>query len=318
MNKKVTSVIISFVLFLIAILLFTYSSEVTASISFSLSLWMNNLIPSLFPFFFLSEFMIEYGFVSLLSELLKGFMASFFHLPKSASFPFVMSMISGFPSGAKYVRRMFDEGLLNEEDATKLLTFTHFSNPLFILGFVAGILQSKKVALVILFSHYSMNFVIGWVGRKKEKDTFSFSKQEIFSPTKNEKTRSPKPFGVVFKNAIFHSFETLVLMLGTITFFLMITAILQELIPLTSLQNTVLSGLLEMTQGIKKITDLSITLPLQASLITFFLSFGGLSIHMQVASIISDTKIKYGPYLISRMIHGTISSILTYLIVSLI
>lgn len=313
MNKKITSFLISSLLFLFACFLFTYSSEVTRSISFSLSLWWNNLIPSLFPFFFLSEFMIEYGFIDLLSQLLKGVMEKFFHLSKNAAFPFAMSMISGFPSGAKYIRRVVDDKMLDEEDATRLLTFTHFSNPLFILSFIASLFgQNKKVAIIILLSHYSVNFLIGFFIRGKKKE-----KKENDTFMKHTKV-APKPFGVVFKNAIFHSFETLTLMLGTITFFLMVSSILERILPLSSLQNAILSGLLEMTQGIKKISDLSLFVPLQASFISFFLSFGGLSIHMQVASIISSTKIKYGPYFIARILHGTISSIITYTLLSLI
>lgn len=312
MNKKIQTMLISLFLFLFAIFLFTYSTEITKSISFSLSLWINNLIPSLFPFFFLSEFMISYDVVSLLSRFLSSFMENFFHLPGNASFPFVMSMISGFPSGAKYVRSLFDKGLLTNEDATCLLTFTHFSNPLFILEFVNLLLgESKKFALIILFSHYSVNFLIGRIFRKKkkkqDKNTFSFHTTPI-----------KKPFGIIFKDAIFHSFETLVLMLGTITFFLMVSTILNELIPLSSLQNALSSGLLEMTQGIKKITELSLPTTIQASFITFFLSFGGLSIHMQVASIISGTKIKYKPYLFARILHGIISSIITFFLTSLV
>lgn len=306
--------VISLLLFFFAILLFTYSTEVTESISFSLSLWIHNLIPSLFPFFFLSEFMIAYDFVSIVSNCFKGLMEKFFHLPGSASFPFVMSMISGFPSGAKYVRSMVDTGLLTEEDATHLLTFTHFSNPLFILGFVNILLgEKKRVALIILFCHYSVNLLLGRIMRKRKP-----RKESINLPLPSLTIEPKKPFGTIFKNAIFHSFETLVLMLGCITFFLMMSTILSELIPLSSLQNAILSGFLEMTQGIKKITDLSLSTPLQASFITFFLSFGGLSIHMQVASIISDTKIKYRPYLIARILHGTISSILSYFFTSLI
>ena len=69
-----------------------------------------------------------------------------------------------------------------------------------------------------------------------------------------------------------------------------------------------------MTQGLKYISLLDIPLKVKTVLTTFLLSFGGLSSHMQVMSILSDTKIKYFPYLVARLIHSLLSSILIYFI----
>ena len=48
----------------------------------------------------------------------------------------------------------------------------------------------------------------------------------------------------------------------------------------------------------------------KAVLATIFISFGGLSVHIQTISIISNTKIKYYPYLIARILHASIASLL--------
>ena len=37
---------------------------------------------------------------------------------------FVMSIISGFPSNAKYTRELLNQGLIDENEATKILMFT--------------------------------------------------------------------------------------------------------------------------------------------------------------------------------------------------
>lgn len=39
-----------------------------------------------------------------------------------------------FPSNAKYTKELYLEGSINEHEASKILMFTHFSNPLFLLG----------------------------------------------------------------------------------------------------------------------------------------------------------------------------------------
>ena len=44
------------------------------------------------------------------------------------------------------------------------------------------------------------------------------------------------------------------------------------------------------------------------------ISFGGLSVHMQIFSILSDTKIKYLPFLTARVMHAFISSFLVFIL----
>ena len=72
-----------------------------------------------------------------------------------------------------------------------------------------------------------------------------------------------------------------------------------------------------MTQGCFFVSKLTIPISLKASLMTFLISFGGFSIHMQVFSILSDYKIKYKDYFLARTIHGIIASSLIYFILTI-
>ncbi len=318
MNRKLVSVGISLLLLTAFFFIMTHSLEMQKVITFSIQLWMNQLIPSLFPFFFLSHFFMEYGMIELLASLFQKLMTRFFHLKKETAFVLAMSMVSGFPSGAKYTRNLLDREMINEEEASILLTFTHFSNPLFILGFVSNMLQSNpRIALIILIVHYLANFIIGFFSRPKEKPKEeAISLRKGLSLMHQKRIHNPLNLGQIVKNAIFQTFETLVLMLGTMTFFLMINEFLNTILPLSHLSSSFLSGLLEMTQGIVKVSTLSLPISMKASLVTFFLSFGGLSVHMQVYSIISDTKIKYQKFVKARMVHALLASSLVYLLLS--
>ena len=73
-----------------------------------------------------------------------------------------------------------------------------------------------------------------------------------------------------------------------------------------------------MTGGISNVSMLNIDLKLKSTLITMILSFGGISVHMQVKSILSDTPIKYQPYLVARLLHSSISGLLIYFLYDLI
>ena len=94
--------------------------------------------------------------------------------------------------------------------------------------------------------------------------------------------------------------------------FLIITNLLNEYIAFNTLIKGIISGILEMTGGISNISSLNISLKLKSTLIGMILSFGGISVHMQVKSIIADTPIKYHPYLLARLLHCSITGLLIY------
>ena len=199
-----------------------------------------------------------------------------------------------------------------------LLKFNHFSNPLFVIGTVGTLLlNNKKLGLLILLVHIISNLFIAIIFRPKECN-YSSCSSLINGINKMHKKRidSNSSFGSVLSESIFKTFKTLLLLLGVITFFLIISTLIKQIIPTNDFIYSIISGLLEMTGGIKNISSLNIPISIKTSIITFFISFGGFSIHMQVMSILSNYKIKYIPYLISRLLHGIISSTLIYGIIS--
>ena len=66
--------------------------------------------------------------------------------------------------------------------------------------------------------------------------------------------------------------------------------------------------------GIEALSSLNISLTYKAVIASCFLAFGGLSVHTQVISIISETKIKYTPFLIGRILQALIASIILSII----
>ena len=52
------------------------------------------------------------------------------------------------------------------EEANKLIRFTHFSNPLFIINVIGTIIiGNKTLGILVLLSHYLSNFIIGFIYR---------------------------------------------------------------------------------------------------------------------------------------------------------
>ncbi|HHT38806.1 MAG TPA: hypothetical protein GXZ95_05325 [Mollicutes bacterium] len=316
MKKKTITAVIVLIILIIGIEVLLKSNYVMQSISFSLKLWQENIFPSLFPFFVVSNLLINCGFASFLGELLSPYMYHLFKIKGEASFVLVMSLLSGFPSSAKYTRELYDKGLINEHEASKILTFTHFSNPLFILGTISIMfLNNEEIGLLIMLCHYIPNIIIGLLFRNyyvSQKSESKVSLKRAFNLMHSKRLESEKSFGLMVSNALMNSINTLLLVLGVIAMFLIITTIINQNITLSLYNQSVLNGTLEMTQGLKYVSMLAIPLKNKAVLSIMFISFGGFSVHMQTIGLISDTKIKYLPFLIARILHASISALLLY------
>lgn len=310
MKKISISIIIMAFLIFFSIEILIHSKEVLNSVLFSIDIWKNNLFPSLFPMFVLADILINYGFVEFIGELFKPIMNYFFKAKGVCAFIFIMSIISGFPSSAKYIKELYEDGLIDNNDASKVLTFCHFSNPLFILGTVSLLLGSSDLGFLILICHYLGNIIIGLIFRNyhptKEKDSSISIKKAIIN-MHNKRISNEKNAIQIITNSLIKSIDVLLLILGVVTTFAILSTILGI--------NNYYSGFFEITQGLKylSITDLSIEL--KCVLATCIISFGGLSIHMQIISILSEIKVKYFPFLCARVLHAVISSIMVLIII---
>lgn len=318
MKKILESICIIGVLIFFGIEILTGSDTVLKAVGFALDIWKSNIFPSLFPFFMLSEFLIHYGFVELISELLRNIMQKVFRINGYASFVFIMSIISGFPSNAKYTRELYLNGKLNKEEASKLLTFTHFSNPLFILGTVSVLfLKNKEIGFLILICHYLVNIIIGLIFRNYAPSKYKYEKTSIKKAIlmmHQKRIANATPFGKIISTSILNTIQTLLLILGTVTVFLIITTIIDNNLSLNSYYQAIVNGTIEMTQGLKYVSLLEVPLKVKSILTVMILSFGGLSVHIQMLGILSDTDIKYTPFFTARLLHSALSGLFIYLL----
>lgn len=237
-----------------------------------------------------------------------------FGINSNCAFIFVMSILSGFPSSAKYTKELYDSKLISNNDASKVLMFSHFSNPLFLLGTLPLFLD-KKSSILILICHYITNIIIGIMFRyyHKSNDNLSINLKSI-----NISKYSSNNLGNILSKSIKNTIDTLLLILGTVTVFLVLTTIINNNIYLPNTYQAILDGLFEMTQGLKYVSLLNISLRYKATISALLISFGGLSIHSQIISVLSDTNIKYYPFLLARIIHSTISGLLVYFLFNII
>lgn len=306
MKEKTINTIIVGILLTLTIAILLNSKNVIDSAILGITLWKNKVFPTLFPMFVISNLLVSYNFPALMGELLKNKTAKYFSLPGSSSFILIISMIAGFPSSSKYIRELLNDKQISLDDASYLIKFTHFSNPLFIIGTIGSLLlQDTSLGLLILISHYLGNFVIAIIFKRK----VAYKREKVSIKKALNHLGSSNSLGENITLSITDAIKTLSLLLGIITIFLIINSIISSF-AISPLIKQLSSCILEMTGGLIFVSNLQISIILRAILMTAIISFGGFSVHMQILSIISDTKIKYNDFLYARILHVIISSII--------
>lgn len=287
MKKNNQSNFIITVLICLTILYLLNSSLITKQILIYTKLFIEKLFPSSFLFFTLSTLLIEFHVVEKLNKLLKKDSASLYIV--------IMSLISGFPSGSKYIKELLEKNLITKTTANYLIKFTHFPNPIFILGPVSLLFPKRKYGIIILASIILSNFLIALINKPQEKSLLPITNKEI------------KPFAKILPLSILSSLKTITIIYGTSLFFYLISIMINHYLKLKPLGYIIINGIFDLTNGIFS-TSLISNQNLKAILIILFISFGSISIHMQTKSIISDTKIHYKNFLLGR-IYQTILAI---------
>lgn len=75
-----------------------------------------------------------------------------------------------------------------------------------------------------------------------------------------------------------------------------------------------ISGLFEITSGAHLLSTVDAHLLEKVIVASFFIAFGGFSIQAQVASILSETDLRFKPFFIGRLLHGCFSAVLILLL----
>ncbi len=303
--KRKYHYLLGFIIIMFSYLGIFYFPKVMINSSINaLLIFREKLFPSIFPFFVLSFLFINMGYPLILNKYFKNITRKIFHLSENTTFILLMSIISGFPSGAKYIAKDYKNNYITKEEGNQLLLFTHFANPLFVLGTCGILLNSKRLAYKILICQLLANIILGILVRPKEI-TIS-NEKEVVSTTSSLISILP--------DAINEAMEVLIFMLGSITLFQFFTNCFLLFTNESIFFKTIFTGIMDLTSGISLVPTLSISLELKALLMLIFITFGSLSVHLQVINAIKNTNLSYTIFFIGRILETLVATILFFVI----
>ena len=332
-QKKINSIIFirTFLLFFFTICILVYPNISLEAAKKGFILWSTVVFPALLPFFVVSDLLIQYGIVRFLGIFLEPIIRPLFKVSGVGGIIFTLSVVSGFPNGARMAAQLYKEGVLTKDEAERIAAFSNFSNPIFILGAVAiGMFGNMKMGIVLLLIHIVSNILVGilfGIGKKQPIQTYTFRQSLqnewqnfLFASQKNES------FGYYFADAVQKAVHTLLMIGGLIMVFAVVNELLKasyvtpfiadfinHVFPLfqENYIEVTITALLEVTIGLKHLSEIHPNVLFnQLLLAASLLAFNGFSVHAQVSSVLATEKLRYQPFLIGRILQTLISALL--------
>ena len=328
---KLKKIFIPFCIFIFTLFLVVFSNTNLESAKYGIKIWAQSVVPSLFPFFIATELLGYTNIIYFLGKIFNKLMRPTFNVPGEGSFPLIMGIVSGYPVGAKIVANLKNQGKITNIEAERLIAFTNNSGPLFILGTVGlGLYKNTYIGNLLLITHILAGITVGFIFRwwKRNKKGIYINSLEN---SKKTKEISLANLGDVLSISIMNAINTTMLIGGFIVLFSVVISMLynsgilgllsNSIKPVlhtfkisSSFANGIISGLIELTNGVFKISLVgNINQNISIIICAFLLGFGGLSITLQILSIISKAKISIKPYIIGKLLQGVLAAVYTFI-----
>lgn len=273
--------------------LIAYPNDAIRSISSAIRLCADTVIPSLFPFLFLSSFLTSSGILSGKSKFISHFCNKFFSVPYEAVIVFIMSAIGGFPVGAKMASSLLEKGNISENTAKRLVFSCVNPSVSFAISAVGLSLFSSTETGVIIYSSVVISNLILFVLSR-----FIIGKDEFFAAKEQEEKLS---ISSAFVSAGNSASEAMISICCYVLLFSCLCEIMKNFVP----DETILGALCavcEVTTGCRRLSFLN-NVPLIAGAI----GWGGISVHFQIMDAIRKSGLEMKLFFFSRAVSAFLS-----------
>ncbi len=112
-------------------------TEIGNEIREALKLWAGVLIPSLFPYLVLAQYVTASDVMDFFNPLKKA-VHKILNISESGANVYLCSLISGYPTGAVCSAGLYKDRIIKKEEAERLVCFTNNAGPLFVISVVGA------------------------------------------------------------------------------------------------------------------------------------------------------------------------------------
>lgn len=263
-----------------------------------ISLCVLVVIPSLFPFLFLSAMLPSRLLGTRIRSI--GGLCRLCGIPDGAESLLLLSFLGGYPVGAKMVYDAYRQGCISKPAACRMLGFCNNAGPAFLFGMIGGLFTDKKIVWGLWLIHILSAVLVGVLLPGKTRETCILTRKEPLTVPK----------------ALENSLKTMGNICGWVIIFRVILTILDRwflwLFPQEIYAG--IFGLFELSNGIACLNEVAND-AIRFVLCSGVLAFGGLCVFMQTASVTKELGL--GRYFPGKVLHCLFSILLSLLFVQL-
>ncbi len=273
-----------------------------------------SVVPSLMAFMIVASFVSESSCGDLVGKILPT--RFLFNLPQNCGKAVLLSMLGGYPCGAKMISDMLRKNEIDTKTAQRMLGFCINASPAYVISAIGiGLFGNAKIGVIIWLSHILTALLIGIVLRGKpitEKTTHStyLSIADSFVKSVLDSTNTMiaiSGFVVTFSVTL-----TLLKQIGITDF---VTNALNFLTKSETTSKALFDTFFDVVVGSK--TCLECPPVTAVVLCAGAVSFGGMSILSQIAYLLSGHKMKFLRIILFRFVHAVLTAATVYIIISI-
>lgn len=287
MKRKIKVIFLAVVL----LVLITDSQHAVAAIAEGIQQCIAVIIPSLFPFFFISALLND----MLIGRRLPGLssISRLLKIPEGGESILFLGLLGGYPVGAKAVGDAHKNKLLEPDSANSLLCYCSNAGPAFIFGMAGQLFPSLLYPVLIWLIHILSALLTGFLLPKPTQKRMRVCPTEPISVTQ----------------ALQNSIRVTAMVCGWILLFKVLVFYLDNLTALLNIEylSAILSGILELSNGCLSANHLD-DLGLRFLYCSVIISFGGICVLLQTASV--TTGLALSSYFLGKVMQAGISFLL--------
>ena len=303
--SKRASGAISFVkaISIIAICLATlmFSGECSKGAENGIRLCLTTLVPSLFPFMAVASYIFSSKAVQKAAKPFSGIMRVMFGLDGCFTPVILLSMIGGYPVGARAIRSLHTSGIANTEQCRRAALFAVCAGPGFLVNYIGvSLYNSSAVGAVLLAAQCMSVIFIGIILKFTYKNKVAVRQQTkpIVKSTEG---------GELLVKSVLDAAKSMLSICSFVVLFSAATGIFCSLETKESVQRPFLI----LTEVCSAVNTLSKDMPLE--LTAFAVGFGGLCVHFQIFSALGNVKVNKVLFFFVRILQGLFTAAFTHL-----